>query len=288
MFFLRELHRHPEFPRGMRATAGVAPGIAAWGLMTGVAMVKSGMSVVEVVAMTVLVYAGSSQLAAIPQIVAGAPAWVIWATGFCVNLRFVVFSLHLRDYFIYMPRWRRLVNGFMTADLSYALFTARYPQPATEPDARARQESFLAGNYCMTWFAWNGASLLGIALGNLIPSSWGLGFAGVLCLVGILGSMANTPLRLLAALVAGVAAVATSALPLKLNIVAAIAIAVLACFWLEGRVPARLRERGVPTRHGSRGDLVVEVRVTLPRVLDERSKELLREFGRINGESVRH
>jgi molecular chaperone DnaJ len=49
----------------------------------------------------------------------------------------------------------------------------------------------------------------------------------------------------------------------------------------------RLRERGVPTRQGGRGDLVVEVRLTLPRVLDERSKELLREFGRINGESVR-
>jgi predicted branched-subunit amino acid permease len=54
------------------------------------------MSVVEAVAMTLFVYAGSSQLAAIPLIVAGAPAWVIWATGFCVNLRFVVFSLHLR------------------------------------------------------------------------------------------------------------------------------------------------------------------------------------------------
>lgn len=50
----------------------------------------------------------------------------------------------------------------------------------------------------------------------------------------------------------------------------------------------RLRERGVPSpKTGLRGDLVIEVRVHLPRVLDERSKELLREFGRINGESVR-
>jgi molecular chaperone DnaJ len=50
----------------------------------------------------------------------------------------------------------------------------------------------------------------------------------------------------------------------------------------------RLRERGVPsTRGGPRGDLVVEVRLMLPKLLDERSKELLREFGRINGESVR-
>ena len=50
----------------------------------------------------------------------------------------------------------------------------------------------------------------------------------------------------------------------------------------------RLRDRGFPARHnGQRGDLVVEVRMRLPKVIDERSKELLREFGRINGESVR-
>lgn len=50
----------------------------------------------------------------------------------------------------------------------------------------------------------------------------------------------------------------------------------------------RLRERGMPsTRNGRRGDLVVEVRLMLPRILDERSKELLRQFGKINGESVR-
>ena len=50
----------------------------------------------------------------------------------------------------------------------------------------------------------------------------------------------------------------------------------------------RIRERGVPSaRDGRRGDLVVEVRLVLPSVLDERSKELLREFGRINGADVR-
>lgn len=50
----------------------------------------------------------------------------------------------------------------------------------------------------------------------------------------------------------------------------------------------RLRERGVPTAaDGRRGDLVVEVRLVLPRILDERSKALLKEFGRINGENVR-
>ncbi len=51
----------------------------------------------------------------------------------------------------------------------------------------------------------------------------------------------------------------------------------------------RLRGRGAPSpRTGRRGDLVVEVRLMLPSVLEERSKLLLRELGMLNGESVRH
>jgi len=242
MFFLPAIHRHPAFREGIVASSSVALGIAAWGLMTGVAMINSGMSVVEAVAMTLFVYAGSSQLAAIPLIVAGAPAWVVWATAFCVNLRFVVFSLHLREYLMHLPRWRRLVNGFLTADMSYALFTKRHPEPASDEEGRLAQEAYLAGNYFLTWCSWVFPGLLGIAVGNLIPASWGLGFAGVLCLVGIVCSLANTPLRLLAAIVAGTAAVASYALPLKLNVVAAIAIAVLACMVVEQRVPAVARE----------------------------------------------
>jgi molecular chaperone DnaJ len=50
----------------------------------------------------------------------------------------------------------------------------------------------------------------------------------------------------------------------------------------------RLRDRGVVSSlDARRGDLVVEVRLVLPRTMDERSKELLREFGRINDEDVR-
>jgi molecular chaperone DnaJ len=49
----------------------------------------------------------------------------------------------------------------------------------------------------------------------------------------------------------------------------------------------RVRGRGVPTAAGTRGDLVVEATLVLPQVVDERSKELIREFGRLNSEDVR-
>lgn len=77
------------------------------------------------------------------------------------------------------------------------------------------------------------ASLLGIALANAIPPAWGLGFAGILCLLGIQCSLASSRMRMVASAVAGVAAVLAYALPLKLNIVVAIAISVILCLTLE-------------------------------------------------------
>jgi predicted branched-subunit amino acid permease len=233
MFFLPSLYRHPEFARGARDLAPQALGIAAWGLMTGVAMAKSGMSLVECVVMTLVVFAGSSQLAAIPLIVAGAPAWVILATGFCVNLRFVVFSLHLRPFLIHLPLWRRLGHGYLTADVSYVLFTKRFTQPGDTPQDKLAQEAYLAGNDGLNWFSWVTSSLVGITLANGIPPAWGLGFAGILCLLGIQCSLASSRMRMLSSVVAGAAAVAAFALPLKLNIVVAIAVAVILCLMVE-------------------------------------------------------
>lgn len=65
---------------------------------------------------------------------------------------------------------------------------------------------------------------------------------------------------------------------------------------LSVRVPAgiqsgqrlRLRERGVPSRRtGQRGDLVLDVQLVLPPVIDARGRELMREFARLHPEDVR-
>lgn len=225
--------RHPEFAAGAREIAAVAPGLAAWGLMTGVAMVNSGMSVFESVAMTLLVYAGSSQLAAIPLIAAGAPMLVILATSFCVNLRFVVFSVHLRPYLMHLPLTQRLLTGYFTTDLSYVMFVRRYAHPAQDAAGRAQQLAYLNGGSAFNWVSWQAASLLGIALAHSVPTHWGLGFAGILALLGVASSLASSRLRVVSAGVAGMAAVAAFALPFHLNIVVAIAAAVAMCLLAE-------------------------------------------------------
>jgi predicted branched-subunit amino acid permease len=226
-------YRHPQFREGARDMLSAAPGLAAWGLMTGVAMVKSGMSVFEALLMSLIVFAGSSQLAAIPLISAGAPMWIILATGFCVNLRFVVFSMHLRPYVMHLPLWQRLVSGYQTADLSYVMCVRRFPRPGDDAAQRRCQQAYLAGSCCVSWLSWVGMSIVGLILANFIPTNWGLGFAGILALVGVLCSLASSRLRVVSASVAGAAAVAAFALPLKLNILVAIAAAVAWCMLME-------------------------------------------------------
>lgn len=242
MIFDPQLRALPDYRQGVRDQLSVAPGIAAWGLMTGVAMVQSGLSVVEATVMTLLVYAGSAQLSALPLIAAGAPLWVVVTTAFCVNLRFVVFSLHLRPYFRHLPLAARLRTGYFTGDLPYVFFVRRHPHPAADADGLRHQHAYLAGNGLVNFLAWMLPGLVGVGLAGVLPLAWGLGFAGLMALVGVVCSLASSQLRVVAGAVAALTAVLAYGLPLRLNILTAILVAVLGSLalerWLSARAPA--------------------------------------------------
>jgi len=231
-----QVWRHPEFARGAREMTGTALGIAAWGLVTGVAMAKSGLALPLCVLMSLIVFAGSAQLAALPLLAGGAPLWVIWAAALCVNLRFVIFSAGWRPYFAHLPRWHRLRVAYFAADLNYVLFLRRFPDPKPAPE----QLPYFWGGMACNWTAWQVPSLIGILLSHRIPASWGLGFAGTLALLGITCSLLTERATWVAAVVAGCAAVAAYALPLKLNILVAIAAAVAIGLLMDHATPRRI------------------------------------------------
>jgi predicted branched-subunit amino acid permease len=233
------LTNREEFWRGVREMLGPSLGISAWALVTGVAMVKSGLSVLLAAAMTVFVYAGSAQLAALPLIASGAPLWVLWATAFCVNLRFVIFSAHWRKYFGHLPRWQRLLLGYFAVDLNYVLFLRRFPEPKAAPE----QAAYFWGGALWNWLAWQVPGLMGVVLAERVPTEWGLDFAGVLALLGVGYSLLSGHKSWIAAASAAAAAVLAFHLPLKLNIVVAIAAGVTAGLLLDRAFPDAGAER---------------------------------------------
>jgi predicted branched-subunit amino acid permease len=191
-------------------------------VVAGVAMAKSGMGVPLAVFMSVFVYAGSAQIAALPLIASDAPMWVVWATTLCVSLRFMAFSFHYRPFFAHLPRRQRLALSFLMGDTNFALFVRRFPEPV----AGCRHEEYFLGSALMTFLVWQVSIIGGIVAGSGIPASWGLGFAGTMALLALTCTQLRSPSTWVAAVVAACAAVAAYALPLKLNIVVAIAAAV--------------------------------------------------------------
>lgn len=244
MTSLRAAMRHPQFRAGAKDMSGVSLGIAAWGLVTGVAMVKAGLSVPLALFMSLTVFAGSAQLAAVPLMAVGAPMWVIWATAFCVNLRFMIFSAQWRPYFMRFPLAQRIALGYFTADLNYVLFMKRFQEPR---DDEGQIEYFLGGTM-LNWSSWQLPSIAGILLADVIPTEWGLGFAGVLALLGLTYSMLSDRATTFAAVIAGAAAVAAFALPFRLHIVVAIAAAVCVGLMIDGGGDAGRRIRHLLAR----------------------------------------
>lgn len=231
--------RQPAFWEGSRAYRPLWLGIASWGLMTGVAMTNSGLSLFEGLLMTLLVFAGTAQLAAIPLIAAGAPVWVVLAAAFCVNLRFVVFSAHLREYVRHLPFRERVLFGYLSGDINYVLFVQRYPHPSDEPKLRGEQIAWYVGSTATNYVAWCTPCTLGVLVAQALPLSWGLGFAGTLAVLGVLCATLDNRMRILATTLAGGVAVLAWNLPLKLNLVAAIVVSVAVCLALEYTVLRR-------------------------------------------------
>ena len=220
---MREMLAGPDARRGARDMMAFAPGLAAWGLVTGIAMVNGGLGTPVALLMSLLVYAGSAQLATIPLLAAGAPIGVVWATALCVNLRFALYSAQWRVYFGHLPRWRGLALTCFAADLNLIVFQRAYPNPVRDPS----QVAFFLGGALGTWFVWQCASIAGIVFAHAIPAQWGLGFAGTLAVLGLTYGLLVDRATRLAAVVAAAAALLVFTAPLKMNILVAIAAAVV-------------------------------------------------------------
>ncbi|MCU1394168.1 MAG: AzlC family protein [Ilumatobacteraceae bacterium] len=225
------------FRAGVRVMGTPSIAIAAWGLVTGVALVKGGLSVPIALVMTFGVFAGSAQLAVLPLLVTGAPLVVVWLTATFVNLRFVIFSAASRSYFGNLTWKQRLFAGYLNGDVGFALFMQRF-SGATERGT-PEQWGFFYGLAVVNWTSWMASSVVGIFLGGLAPTSWGLELAAVLALVAVLIPMVTRVPAILGVVVTGVGSVATAHVPLKLGLLASVVAGVTVAVVAETHLPKR-------------------------------------------------
>ena len=236
----KDVERRAAFKAGQRAILQSLPGSATWGLVSGVAMVKGGLAVPWAIFMSLTVYAGSAQLAALPLIAAGMPLWVIVATGLITNLRFVIYSAALRPYFVQERLPKRAALGFFMTDFTFTLFM-RAAQEGWLPERH--RDAWFAGVCSSNWITWQICAVTGIVAASYVPTEWGLEFTGTLALVALVGPALNARPALVGAVFAGVVALLAHGLPYRLGLfvaaIAGITAATLADSWSAPRTPDR-------------------------------------------------
>jgi predicted branched-subunit amino acid permease len=206
------------FGRGLADMLPVSPAIAAWGLVTGVAMAQSALTLSESVGLSLIAYAGSAQLAVLPLLVAGAPVAVSVLTALMVNLRFVIYSAAVAPSFRTYPLRQRLALGYLLGDISFVVYMRNESQWRS---SASRDRYFLGLGFAM-FCVWHVASLVGLFAAAAIPREWGLDFAGLLALLALwVPALASRP-TLAGSVVAAGLGLALDRLPYKVGLVAAI------------------------------------------------------------------
>lgn len=166
---------------GVQAATPTMMGYLSIGLAYGIVASESGLTSVETLLTSLVVYSGSGQFVLCALLLAGSDLVSIALTVFLTNLRHFLMNLHVATFFPDIRLREQLLIGSFVTDESYGVLL----------EARLRGEgsdkNWMYGNNFASYAMWCFASLVGSLLGTLLPNPavLGIDFALVAMFVAI-------------------------------------------------------------------------------------------------------
>lgn len=181
---------------------GAAVGLV--GVTFGVLAVAAGLSVPKAMAMSLLVFTGASQFAAVGVIDGGGSPVSAVGGALLLAARNSLYGMRLSDR-LAKYGWRRVPGAQFVIDETTAMSVA-------QEDERAADEAFWWTGFALFAF-WNLGTFVGASLGDLVgdPDVWGLDAAFPASFVALLGPHLSTAPGRVAGIVG--AAIAIAAVP---------------------------------------------------------------------------
>ena len=142
------------------------------GTTFGVVARQGGLEPIEIIAMSVLVFAGASQFAFVQLWSAHAPAVLIVTTVLLQNLRHLLMATALRSHLARLSLAQRLAAGFVLTDEAFAMATG-YSRRG------GRRVRYYATFAVALYIVWIITTIAGVLLGDAIgePRRFGIDFA---------------------------------------------------------------------------------------------------------------
>lgn len=200
-----------EFIAGAKAIVPLVVGAIPLGIIFGTLSQSSGLSFLDAIAMSALVFAGSAQFIALGLLATGTPLPIIILTTFVVNLRHLLYSLSLVTHVRRLSSGWKLAIGFWLTDEVFAVAINRYQQS----DRSKYKHWYYLGAALFMYLNWQICTVVGLTLGGLIPeaTSWGLDFAMSVTFIGMIIPYLKNKSMTTAVVVSGIMALVTQNLP---------------------------------------------------------------------------
>ena len=219
-----------SFLLGVKDIAPVILGIAPFSLVSGVGAVSVGIRDWPAFAMSFIVFAGSSQVAAAQLIGLSAPVAVILFSTTLINWRMMMYSASLAPYLKHLSTPWKVFLSYLLVDQAYAFSLLRF----SRGEVLAKRWYYL-GVSLPCWLTWVAASAVGVFVGAKLPASLALEFTIPLSFLALLvPAMSDRP-SVAAALVGGLVAVLAYPLPNNLGLILGVLCGIVAGMLLESR-----------------------------------------------------
>ena len=221
---MRHLFATKEFREGFVDMLPACVGLVPFGVVCGVGAAAAGADWLAALGMALFIFSGAAQILAVQLYAANAPAAIIVLTCFVLGLRFLMYSAAMAPYMRRLPvNWQRGL-AFLLTDQAFAAAIRKFD---ASDDARGAGLHFLGSGIAL-WGMWVTTNMTGYFAGNSIPASWSLDFAVPLCFIALVAPLFRSLPSVVAALCAGVAVFALAGLPMRLNLIAAGLIGIVA------------------------------------------------------------
>jgi 4-azaleucine resistance transporter AzlC len=211
--------RRAEFLAGARDTLPLVIGAIPFGIIFGALGVNSGLTPAATMAMSIFVFAGSSQFIGAGLLSNGVGIVIIVLTTFVVNLRHALYSATLAPHVKHLSQKWLLPLGFWLTDETFAIVVTRY----NRDDGSPHKHWYQLGSSVIMYCNWQLCTLVGLLAGQSFQGirDLGLDFAMVVTFIGIIVPAILTRPALVSVIVAGVVAVLAYPLENRLGLIVA-------------------------------------------------------------------
>ena len=174
--------RYKIFSKGCLDVIPLLIPVVPFGVIFGVIGIESGLGSTVTFLMSIIIFAGSSQLAFVQLYTGGATTPVIVSSVAIVNSRHFLYSAVIAQYLTKVKLFWKIILSYFLTDQAFIVSQKYFKE---QPKNKDRHYHLLGSGFTL-WFVWQLSTIAGIVLGEVIPKELNLAFAVPLTFISLI------------------------------------------------------------------------------------------------------